>query len=83
MVPTTDKTDWLGEACGWYCHKKIAVQGAMLELAQTRQPAYGVKKQINAELEAKFGLKRSRLSELTKGFDPWALIAKTLSEKPE
>jgi hypothetical protein len=63
--------------------KKLAAQGAFLELAQTRQPGYGVKKQIYADLEAKVGLKRSQLSKLTKGFDPWALIEKTLSEKPE
>lgn len=63
--------------------KKIAVQGAFLELAQTRQAGYGIKKQINAELERKFGLKRSQLSELTKGFDPWALIEKTLSDESD
>ena len=63
--------------------KKLAVQGAFLELAQTRQPGYGVKKQIYAELEAGLGLKRSQLAELTKGFDPWALIEKTLSDKSD
>ena len=63
--------------------KELAVQGAFLELAQTRQPGYGVKKQIYAELEAGLGLKRSQLAELTKGFDPWALIEKTLSDKSD
>jgi len=63
--------------------KELAAQGAFLELAQTRKPGYGVKKQIYADLEAKVGLKRSQLSKLTKGFDPWALIEKTLSEKPD
>ena len=43
--------------------KKLAVQGAFLELAQTRQPGYGVKKQIYAELEARLGLKRSQLAD--------------------
>ena len=59
--------------------KKLAAQGALLELAQTRQPRYGAKKQIYADLEAKLGLKRSQLSKLTKDFDPWALIEKTTS----
>jgi len=61
--------------------KKLAAQGAFLELAQTRQPKYGAKKQIHADLEARLGLKRSQLSEMLKGFDPWALIEKTLSDK--
>jgi hypothetical protein len=63
--------------------KKIAAQGALLELAQTRQPKYGAKKQMYADLEARLGLKRSQLSEMLKGFDPWALIERTLFDKSD
>jgi hypothetical protein len=51
--------------------KKIAVRMAAIELAKTHPKARGAKKQMKYELQTKFGLKRSQLSELLSDFDPW------------
>jgi hypothetical protein len=51
--------------------KKIAVRMAAIELAKTYPKARGAKKQMEYELQTKFGLKRSQLSELLSDFDPW------------
>lgn len=51
--------------------RKIAVRMAAIELAKTYPKARGTKKQMEYELQTKFGLKRSQLNELLSGFDPW------------
>src|SRR5262249_24576863 len=55
--------------------KKFAVASRLIELAaKYPDSAYGVKKQMYGDLETKFGLKRSQLSKLINGFNPWEFI---------
>ena len=51
--------------------KKAAVLFAIAELAKTYPNEYGAKKQIYNHLQIKFGLRRSQLSKLLSGYDPW------------
>jgi hypothetical protein len=51
--------------------KKAAVLFAIAELAKTYPNQYGAKKQIYNHLQIKFGLRRSQLSKLLSGYDPW------------
>jgi hypothetical protein len=55
--------------------KRFAVITRFIELAE-KYPEYsrGAKKQIYADLQAHFGLKRSQLIKLIRGFDPWEFI---------
>jgi len=51
--------------------KELAIHIELVRLAQTHPSAYGAKKQMYHHLQTKFGLKRSQLSKLLSGFDPW------------
>jgi hypothetical protein len=62
--------------------KRLAIVSRLIEVA-AKYPtnAYGAKKQIYRDLENKFGLKRSQLSKLIKGFDPRKFIKNRASDK--
>jgi hypothetical protein len=55
--------------------KRFAVLARFIELAD-KHPAHsrGAKKQIYADLQAHFKLKRSQLIKLIDGFDPWEFL---------
>jgi hypothetical protein len=60
--------------------KRFAVIARLIELA-AKYPAHsrGAKKQIYADLQAHFGLKRSQLIKIIDGFDPWEFLKATAS----
>jgi hypothetical protein len=60
--------------------KRFAVIARLIELAE-KYPEHsrGAKKQIYADLQAHFGLKRSQLIKVINGFDPWKFIREKAS----
>jgi hypothetical protein len=59
--------------------KGFAISTELVRLAETHPSVYGAKKQMYHHLQTKFGLKRSQLSKLLSGFDPWE-VKKDLEE---